>query len=201
MEFLTKSKLTEETKANFVSVSKELDELLLKQEIYWAQRSRILWLRHGDKNTKYFHSKASQRQRRNFIQGIQNQDNIWLEEVEDIADVAIKYFENMFKSGTCDRLEECLAMVPHKVTNDMQIILTREYSVEEIKVVLFQMGPTKAPGPDGMNAFLYQNFWHIVGDNVVNAILEFLNTGYMEPNLNYIHIVLIPKIKITGENV
>ena len=34
-----------------------------------------------------------------------------------------------------------------------------------------------------------------MGDNVVNAVLEFLNTGYMEPDLNYTHIVLIPKIK------
>ena len=70
VEFLTKSELTETTKADFVSVSKELDELLLKQEIYWAQRSHILWLRHGNKNTKYFQSKASQRRRWNFIQGI-----------------------------------------------------------------------------------------------------------------------------------
>ena len=132
MELLTKSELTEETKAEFVLVSKELDDLLLKQEIFWAQRSRISWLRHGDRNTKYFHLKASQRRRRNFIQGIRNQDNIWLEEIEDIADVAIKYFENMFKSGTCDRLDECIAAVPHKVTYDMQTILTREYSAEEI---------------------------------------------------------------------
>ena len=109
--------------------------------------------------------------------------------------MAIKYFENMFKSGTCDRLEECIAAVPHKVTNDMQTILTGDYNAEEIKVALFHMRPTKAPGCDCMNALFYQKIWHIVGDNVVNAVLEFLNTGYMEPNLNYTHIVPIPKIK------
>ena len=109
--------------------------------------------------------------------------------------MAIKYFENMFKLGTCDRLEECIVAVPHKVTTDMQTILIEEYSAEEIKVMLFQMGPTKAPGPVGMNALFYQIFWHVVGDNVVNLVLEFLNTRYMEPDLNYTHIVLIPKIK------
>ena len=30
---------------------------------------------------------------------------------------------------------------------------------------------------------------------MINAVLEFLNTGYMEPDLNYTYIVLIPKIK------
>ena len=141
------------------------------------------WLKYGDKNTK-FHSKASQRRRRNFIHGVRNSEDAWLEEIDDIADMAVNYFENMFKSGACDRLEECLAAVPYKVTSDMRTFLTREYRAKEIKAALFQMRPTKAPRPDGMNALFYQKFWHIVGDNVVNAVLEFFNTGHMEPDLN-----------------
>ena len=57
------------------------------------------------------------------------------------------------------------------------------------------MGPTKAPGPDGMNALFYQKFWHIVGNDVTTAVLDYLNNGNMLPDINYTHIVLIPKIK------
>ena len=46
-----------------------------------------------------------------------------------------------------------------------------------------------------MNAFFYKQIWHIVGDVVINVVLDFLNSGYMEPNINYTYIVLIPKIK------
>ena len=61
--------------------------------------------------------------------------------------------------------------------------------------MLFQMGLTKAPGPDGMNALFYQKFWHIVGNEVTDAVLDFLHFGNMEPDINYTHIVLIPKVK------
>ena len=77
----------------------------------------------------------------------------------------------------------------------MQQTLTNEFNAEEIKAALFQMGPARAPGPDGMNIIFYQKFWHIVGDTVVAAALDFLNSGHMLPALNHTHIVLIPKIK------
>ena len=118
-----------------------------------------------------------------------------MEEVEEIAGVATRYFEDIFKAGECDRLEECLAAVHPKVSPDMRDMLSSEYSREEIKAALFQMGPTKALGPDGMNALFYQKFWHIVGNDVITAMLDFLNTSNMRSKINFTHIVLIPKVK------
>ena len=72
-----------------------------------------------------------------------------------------------------------------------------EFTTEEVKVALFQMGPTKAPRPDGMNALFYQKFWHVVGDDVVSAVLDFLKNGNMLLEINHTNIVLIPKVKST----
>ena len=116
-----------------------------------------------------------------------------MKDISDIDQVATSYFENIFIAGTCVRLEDYLNVVHHKVTDDMKDILTSEYSVDEIKAVLFQMGSIKAP--EGMNALFYQKFWHIVGDDVVAAVLDILNSGNMDHDVNYTHIVLIPKIK------
>ena len=117
-----------------------------------------------------------------------------MEDIRDVAEVAVNYFETIFHSGTCERMEECLNTVPQRMTTAMRVELSRP-TVEEVKAALFQMGPIKAPGPDGMNALFYQKFWHIVGNDVSSAVLEFLNFGIMIPEINYTHLVLIPKIK------
>ena len=147
------------------------------------------------KTQKFFHTKASQWRRRNHIQSTKNFDDCWVEEVDDIAKVANDYFANLFIAGTCSQIDDCLSAVPHKITPNMQQILTNDFTADEIKAALFQMRPIKAPRPDGMNALFYQKFWHVVGDNVIIVVLDYLNFGCMTLGINHTNIVLIPKVK------
>ena len=52
------------------NLRKEINDLLDSEETFWHQRSRVLWYGQGDRNTKFFHSKASQRRKKNTINGI-----------------------------------------------------------------------------------------------------------------------------------
>ena len=119
---------------------------------------------------------------------------MWVEEEDGIAGVAVEYFENLFKASTCERIEECLNTVNPKITPDMQYVLSSTFSADEVKTALFQMGPTKAPGLNGMNALFYQKFWHVVGDLVVKAMLDFLYSSHMVSEINSTYIVLISKV-------
>jgi hypothetical protein len=62
----------------------KLDNIIQKEEQWWAQRAKIKWLQHVDKNSKYFHYKASQRHRKNKINCITNSQGSNLTNNRDI---------------------------------------------------------------------------------------------------------------------
>lgn len=51
-------------------MEQKLNDLLLKEEIFWKQTSRILWLKEGDQNTKKIHGRAKKRNKVNNIKGM-----------------------------------------------------------------------------------------------------------------------------------
>lgn len=53
------------TNEDISAATKELHEALKTEEIFWRQKSRVLWLREGDRNSKFFHAATKQRRARN----------------------------------------------------------------------------------------------------------------------------------------
>lgn len=57
------------------------------------------------------------------------------------------------------------------------------------------MHPAKSPGPDGLPVLFYNKFWSLMGDEVCEFVVRFLNHGGMPDNVNDTTVVLISKIK------
>ena len=76
----------------------------------------------------------------------------------------------------------------------MNAELIAEFRAEEVWNALQQMHPTKSPGPDGMSPIFFKNYWDIVGIEVVNYVLNALNSGSMPCGINDTFICLIPKL-------
>ena len=115
------------------------------------------------------------------------------DERDSVAQVATSYFESIYTTSHPNHIEEVIAVVPVKVTDDMNARLTRNFSREEVVIALKQIHPIKTPGPDGMSAIFYQNYWSIVGDSVTNLVLNVLNGSMTIAELNKTNIALILK--------
>ena len=77
----------------------------------------------------------------------------------------------------------------------MNAELVKDFRKEEIVSTLKQIHPRKAPRPDGMSTVFYQKYWGIVGNNVVNMVLNVLNHNLPIGDLNKTNIALVPKTK------
>lgn len=72
--------------------NKEWDKylrLLEKREIFWSQRAKQFWLKHGDQNSKIFHNFASGRKKHNQVKGLRDNDREWKEDAKDIQDIVV----------------------------------------------------------------------------------------------------------------
>jgi hypothetical protein len=91
-------------------------------------------------------------------------------------------------------MDAVLNSVPVKVSSEMNEKLLWPFTGAEVKEALFQMFPTKAPGPDGFPAHFFQRHWELCGTQVTSAVLWILR-GDDDPKLiNDTILVLIPKV-------
>ncbi|XP_060961850.1 uncharacterized protein LOC133032047 [Cannabis sativa] len=174
-----------------------LEDLLEQEEVYWQQRSRVDWLSCGDRNTKFFHAKASSRKSNNKIKFLHNSLGQKVYSKEDIAAVVQAFYSDLFSSTSVDEeaLNSTLSCIPTTVSAELNASLVKPFTPDEVYTALHSMGPDKSPGIDGMSAMFYQKNWTTVGDLVTKVVLSILNDNADPTALNKTLITLIPKVK------
>lgn len=145
-------------------------ELLLEQEIFWIQRARANWLKHGDRNTSYFQLFASSRRKKNSIKSLIDDHGVKHENREEMKALVQDYFVNLFTSEVNEVDDMVLADVKRRVTTDMNRDLLAPYTREDVKNALFSIGDFKAPGPDGLHAIFFKRFLNMLGDDLVKEV-------------------------------
>ena len=79
------------------------------------------------------------------------------------------------------------------VTDEINLLLEEEPLSFEIRDVVFQMHPTKAPRLDGFQALFYQKFWDVVGGDVVCLVKKWWSGLVDLKSINKTCVSLIPK--------
>ncbi|CAL1404768.1 unnamed protein product [Linum trigynum] len=175
------------------SLMSELAAIWKDDELFWSQRSRVDWLSVGDQNNKFFHASTSLRKLRNKISALKDDYGNLITQPDALSSHVINFYKSLFtkKSGLNDG---ALQDFPRLVSHDMNLDLDRDPTVEEIRAAVFDLGPTKSPGPDGFAGSFYRKFWSKVGPDFCSEVMSFFRTSIMPQGWNDTHIALIPKV-------
>ena len=83
--------LTVEERLELDRIRGELEKASLLEEICWRQKSRVLCIREGDRNTKFFHRVANSHRRVNSIDSLMV-DGVLSSDPEDIAECISRFY-------------------------------------------------------------------------------------------------------------
>jgi ribonuclease HI len=174
-------------------LERRLDNLLQHEETWWAQRAKANWLQNGDKNSTYFHQKASQRNRKNKINFINSQDGNRMTDNLGIQNAFMDYFIDIFSTSNPSNMAEALAGVANRIQPHLQDHLNQNFTAEEVAQAVHQLNSNSAPGPDGLSAKFFQTYWETIGGDITKLTLDILNNSGSPEPLNKTYICLIPK--------
>lgn len=75
---------------------KEYEDILIQEEVYWAQKARCNWLTLGDRNTKFFHDSVKTKRKRMYVEMLKSDDGAWINSQDDLRAMAVDYFRNLY---------------------------------------------------------------------------------------------------------
>jgi hypothetical protein len=173
------------------TLCRDIERALLQEEISWKQKSRVKWLKEGDKCTKFFHLMANSNKRFNSIDSLLI-DGSLSSNSDDIREHAANFYESMFTESLSwrPRLDD---LEFDSLSAGEASSLEAPFLEKEVKDVIFGMDGNKAPGPDGFSMAFFQACWEVLKEDIMAVFSDFHDRGKFEKSLNATFISLIPK--------
>lgn len=137
-------------------LQKDHYKILKQEEQFWQMKSRINWITFGDKNTNFFHQNTTIRTKRNNILCLTKDDGSLTWDSNDISNSIFLYLKKIYSNT--NHINNHPFNIPNlpKLNSNIVSSLIIPPSPLEINTTCFNLCPFKAPGEDGLHAFLYK---------------------------------------------
>ena len=147
--------LTETERVERNEARSQVEQLLSLEEISWRQKSRMLCVKEGDNNTKFFHMMANSHRRSNHLSFLEV-DGVIYEDGAEVAAQVVQYYKTLYQES-----EEWRPFVEglefDQIGESERGWLERRFEKDEILSVVRDMEGDKAPGPDGFSISFFHH--------------------------------------------
>ena len=178
------------------NLQRQWEERLKQEELLWRQKSRVKWLKQGERNTSFFHKSTIQHRAHNRILSLKKADGDQVYKREHIGSELNSFFTSLLSDPIQDRtraINEIIAAIPNLVTEEQNSLLLREFTEQEIEETIFNMASNKAPRPDSFTIEFFKACWPIIKADLLNLVRNFHRTKKVLPAINATFLTLIPK--------
>jgi hypothetical protein len=179
------------------ALEQERNKLFFEEEARWRLKSRALWIKSGDNNTKYFHHFASYRRNNFFLWEIKDDQGNVHQGHEALKGEAKRFFSSFYQEPAENLIVdqvETVRLYPRLVSDEELASLEKLVSEKEVLEVLKGFPKDKSSGPDGWNVDFFLHFFDLVAKDLLEVVEETRITGMVIRSLNSTFIALIPKV-------
>ena len=95
-------------------------------------------------------------------------------------------YKSLLGSSAQDNLDmgpEIMAM-GKTLTIEQQLSLTQPFNGHDGRRAIFSIDQNKSPGPNGYGTVFFKDTWHIVEDDITQAILQFFSNELLLKQVN-----------------
>eukprot|EP00253_Pinus_taeda_P033560 PITA_33560 len=184
------------SKDRILHLEKQQNKILLEREEEWRIKSRAIWLKSGNENTRFFHNFAKGRKSANTIWRLKDEEGREVSSFPELSGLGKIHFQNIF----AEQGEATIAEVFSTVQSFLRFIeedeaedLTIPVTMEEIEAAMKLMGKDKSPDPDGWTIELFLHFYEQIGAEITEVVEESRLKGVIYRPFNSTFIALIPK--------
>lgn len=188
--------LTFESRRHIGEISCLKLHYLKQEESTWRLKSRALWLKEGDWNTKFFHKFTNHRREKNDIWRICDGNRGYFYSQQEISDAAHKHFRQQYSRGKGCAIQDILwgiELFPTMFDDAINESIYQPIYEKELYGIFKAFSKDKCPDPDGWTIKFFIHFFDIIKNDLIQMIEDSRITGHIHPFISSTLIALIPK--------
>ena len=171
---------------------KEIDLRLLRGA---AIRSRAAWLTNGEKPSRLFSSLERSRKEASRLHKVKDPQGSTLTNPKQVRERVRSFYQDLYTASQTDPTAQ--AVILSRVQPTLDPISGNscegELTLDELSKAAKYLPSNRAPGPDGLPAEFYKEFWPELGPILLRVANEAFRAGLLPASQRTGYITLIPK--------